>query len=141
MEKFFIGEMYRLELHWTKVKYEKDGVCELEGAYFSGPALQIANKINNNDSIKIDFHSQYLIFTTNVYIGKLSWGEVVYNKDNVVGLKNARLTHDTELNKVPKLKDGDYLAIDTENHEEAVHRFNLVYVSYVVDENGVLYKF
>lgn len=141
MEKFSLGEQYRLELHWSKAKYEKDGVCELEGVYFSGPALQIAEKINNNDSIKIDFHSQYLIFTTNVYVATLSWGEVVYNKDNTITLKDAKLTHDSFLNVVPKLKNGDYLVIDTENHEAAVHRFNLVYISYIINENGVLYKF
>jgi len=141
MEKFLLAERYRLELHWEKVVYKKDCVCELKGAYFSGPALQIAEKINENDSINIDFYRQYIILVKNVYVGKLSWAGVIYNKNNTVGLKNAKLTHDTELNRVPKLKNSDYLVIDTETHEAAVHRFNLVYTSYVINENGVLYKF
>lgn len=141
MDKFLLAEQYRLELHWSKAVYEKNGLCRLENAFFSGPALQIANEINLNDSINIDFYKQYIIFVKNVYVAKLSWGEVVYNKDNTVSLKNASLMHDTELNKVPKLRNTDFIVIDTQNHEEAIHHLHLVYDSYVVNENGILYKF
>lgn len=136
-----LGEKYRLELHWKKAIYENSGVCKLIDAYFFGPALQIAEKINENDSINIDFYKQYIIFVKNIYVVKLSWQEVAYNKDGTVSLKDAKLTHYSELNRVPRLKDSDYLVIDTQNHEAAVHHLNLVYVSYVVNENGVLYKF
>ena len=141
MGEFLLSERYKLELHWGKAVYEIEGVCKLEKAYFSGPALSIAEKINNNDSINIDFCRQYLIFTKFVYVAKLSWGDVVYNKNGTVTLKNAILSHDTELNKVPKLKNTDYIVINTKDHEEAIHHFNLVYESYVINENGVLYKF
>lgn len=141
MDKFLLAEQYRLELHWSKAVYEKNGLCRLENAFFSGPALQIANEINLNDSINIDFYKQYIIFVKNVYVAKLSWGEVVYNKDNTVSLKNATLTHDTELNEVPKLRDTDFIVINTQNHEEATHYLHLVYIAYVVNENGILYKF
>lgn len=136
-----LGEMYKLELHWKKAVYEKDGICILEGAFFSGPALKISEKINNNDSINLDFYKQYVIFVKNVYVAKLSWKEVIYNKDNTVGLKNANLIHDTELNRVPKLKNTDFITIDTQKHEAATHHMYLVYESFVVDENGELYKF
>jgi hypothetical protein len=136
----FLGERYKLELHWEKVKYEQDGMCKLIGAYFSGPALSNAEKINDNDSIKLDFFTQYLVFVKNVYIGDLSWNEVVYNGKKVI-LKDAKITHDTELNKVPKLKDTDYLVIDTSNHEMALHAFNLLYTTYVVSEGGEPYNF
>jgi hypothetical protein len=131
----FLGERYKLELHWEKVKYEQDGMCKLIGAYFSGPALSNAEKIIDNDSIKLDFFTQYLVFVKNVYIGDLFWNEVVYNGKKVI-LKDAKITHDTELNKVPKLKDTDYLVIDTSNHEMALHAFNLLYTTYVVSEGG-----
>lgn len=136
----FLGERYKLELHWEKVKYEQDGICKLIGTYFSGPALSNAEKINDNDTIKLDFFNQYLVFVKNVYVGDLSWNEVVYNGKKVV-LKGAKITHDTELNKVPKLKDTDYLVIDTSNHEMAVHAFNLLYTTYVVNEGGEPYNF
>lgn len=141
MEKFLLSEKYRLKLHWKKASYEREGICKLEGARFSGPALQIANKINDNDSINIDFYKQYIILVKNIYVAKLSWGEIKYNRNGTISLKNAVLKHDTELNRVPKLKDTDYIVIDTKNHEEAVHHMHLVYDSYVVNENGVLYKF
>jgi len=108
----FLGERYKLELHWEKVKYEQDGMCKLIGAYFSGPVLSNAEKINDNDNIKLDFFTQYLVFVKNVYVGDLSWGEVTY-KDKKVILKDAIITHDKELNKVPKLRDTDYLVIIT----------------------------
>lgn len=141
MEKFLLSERYRLELNWGKSFYERDGVCELKNAKFSGPALSIANAIQPNDHIMVDFYRQYAILVDKVYVAKLSWKEVTYNKDNTISLTECYLTHDTELNKVPKLRDSDYIVIDTKNHEEAVHAFNLVYTSYVINEDGVLYKF
>lgn len=137
---FKISEKYTLKLSWDKAIYDTPGVCSFVGAKFSGPVLSIANKINSNEFINLDFYKQYLIFVKNIYIGKFSWGEVEY-KDNYVSLKNAKVTHDTELNKVPKLRDRDYILIDTSNHEETKHAYNLVYTSYVLNEEGVLYDF
>lgn len=141
MKEFLLSERYKLELHWEKAVYEREGVCRLKNAFFSGPALSIAEKINSNDNISVDFYKQYIILTKFVYVVKLSWDDVVYNKNNTVALKNAVLSHDKELNRVPKLKDTDFVVINTENHESAVHHLNLVYESYVVNENGILYKF
>jgi hypothetical protein len=140
--KFSLSERYRLELHWEKVIYEQEGVCKLTNAYFIGPVLSNAEKILDNDFLFVDFYKQYYIIVENVYVARLSWGEVVYNEDGtVVNLKDAHLTHDTELNKVPTFKNNDHIIIDTSNHEMAIHSFNLLYTSYVVDENGILYNF
>lgn len=141
MGKYLLSEKYRLELHWKSVVYERDGVCKLKGAYFSGPALSMAQKINDNDNIAIDFYKQYLVFVKNVYVAKLSWKKVIYNKDNTVSLKNTILKHNTELNRVPKLNNTDYIVIDTKNHESSIHHLNLLYTAYVINENGMLYKF
>ena len=51
------------------------------------------------------------------------------------------MAHDTELNRVPKLKDNDYLVIDTENHEVEKHLFNMLYKTFVVNETTSLYMF
>lgn len=141
MQKFVFSDRYRLELHWKSIVYERDGVCKLSGACFSGPALVEADKINSNDNIMLDFFHQYIILVENVYIAKFSWGEVVYNKNDTVTLKNALITHDTELNKVPKLSDTDFLVIDTSDHESETHQFNLLYKTYVVNTDAQLYKF
>jgi hypothetical protein len=141
MQKFDLTDRFRLELRWTKVAYTKEGVCKITGAKFTGPALADALKLENNDHILLDFFKQYLVLVENVYIGKFSWGEVTYEKDGTISLKNTKLTHDTELNKVPKLKDSDYLIIDTSNHEVETHPFNPVYRTYVVNEDTALYKF
>jgi hypothetical protein len=141
MSKFLISEKYRLELHWKKAKYEHEGVCGLEKAYFSGPALSDAEEILPNDNILLDFYSQYILLVRNVYVGKLSWGAVKYNKNNTVSLMDVKITHASELNRVPKLKNNDYLVIDTSNHEAAVHMFNLTYKTYVVSKDGDLYNF
>jgi hypothetical protein len=45
------------------------------------------------------------------------------------------------LNVVPKLKNNDYIIIDTSKHEDEEHLYNLVYTSYLVNENGELYNF
>ena len=116
-------------------------MCDLEGAFFSGPALLDAEEVQDNDEILLDFYSQYLVLVKNVYVGKLSWRAIKYNKDNTISLMDAKITHNTELNRVPKLKDNDYLVIDTSNHEMAVHMFHLTYKTYVVNERGDLYNF
>lgn len=134
-------EKYKLELRWSKAAYEQEGICKFDNAYFCGPALSEAIQLNNNDHIMIDFYVQYYVIVENVYVAKFSWGEVVYNPDNTITLKDAMLTHNTELNKVPKLNNSDYLVIDTQNHEDEKHLYNLMYKSYVVKETTNIYDF
>jgi len=136
-----LGEKYRLEAHWKKAMYEREGVCNLKKAYFSGPALSDAEEVQPNDEILLDFYSQYIVLVKNVYVGKLSWGAIKYNKNNTISLSDAKITHISELNRVPKLENNDYLVIDTSNHEMAVHMFNLTYKTYVVNKGGESYNF
>lgn len=130
--------VYRLELHWEKVVYDV-GICRLIGAYFSGPVLNLAQKINSNEYIKLDFFNQYFPSILNVYVAKLSWGEVAYN-NNVVVLKDAIIT-DSNVNKANKLSSGDYIIMDTSDHTLEKHGFNLVYTSFVFNHEGIPYKF
>lgn len=139
--KFSLGERYRLELHWSKVLRPKAGLIYLQDAYFSGPALAQAQKINNNDTIKLDFCQQMIVLVKNVYVVDLYWGEVVYNKDKTITLKNARIEYDPEIKGIPNLEEKDYLVIDTENHQVEKHAFNLLYSAYAVNKDGSLYDY
>lgn len=141
MEKFSLSERYRLELHWSGALYEMEGVCKLKDANFRGPALVEAQRLEDNDHIMLDFFRQYFVLVKNVYVAKLSWGKVKYNKDGSILLRDAFITHDSELNRVPKLENNDYLIIDTSDHEVESHPFNPVYKTYVVNESTNLYKF
>ena len=141
MHEFIFSDRYKLELHWGTIIYTQEGICELKDAYFSGPALAEADKIHDNDSILLDFFKQYIVLVKNVYVAKFSWGEVIYKNDGVIKLKNAIISHATELNKVPKLLNTDYLIIDTSDHETETHKYNLVYKTYVVNTDTQLYKF
>lgn len=141
MEKFSLSERFRLELCWESAIYEKGGICRLANAMFRGPALAEAIQLNNNDHILLDFFKQYYILVEEVYIAKFSWGLIKYNADGTIALKDAVVTHDTELNKVPTFKDSDYIVIDTSCHEVESHPFNPVYKTYVVNETTSLYKF
>lgn len=138
---FFMGDKYRLDLRWSKTSYEKEGICNLHEAVFSGPALSFAEKITDNNNISLDFCKQYFILARNIYVGKLSWGSVEYLKDNIVKLHNCKITHDIDLNRVPSLHDTDKLVIDTSGHDAEVHAFNPVYISYVVDHDWSVYNF
>jgi len=141
MEKFSLSERYRLELHWDKVFYEREGICKLSGAKFSGPALNESLRLNDNDHILLDFFKQYFLVVSQVYVAKLSWGVVTYNSNGTISLGDAMISHDTELNKAPKLLDTDYLVIDTSDHEVTKHAFHTVYKTYVVNLDTNLYKF
>ncbi len=140
-KEFMLSEKFRLELRWKKAVYEVEGLCKLSGAYFCGPAVKEISLLNSNDNIILDFYSQYIVLVKNVYLAKLSWGEVIFNGDDTISLNDAIITHDTELNRVPKLSNKDYLVIDVEDHEVSKHAFNLVYKTYVVNEITNLYKF
>lgn len=141
MEKFNLSDRYRLELHWNKVVYEREGFCKFMGAYFSGPALQEALKLNPEDYIMLDFFKQYFIIVKNVYVAKFKWKEPEYKKNGTIHFKEAYMIHDTELNRVPKLKNKDFLMIDTKGHEIQDHPFNLVYKTHVVNADTQLYNF
>lgn len=130
---FNISERYRLELHWSKINRPKDGVLTLKGAYFSGPVLAQALKLSNNDSIRLDFCKQYSILVNNFYVADLHWGEIEY-LNNLIILKDATIKYQIVVDKAAALKDNDYLVIDTANHELMVHRFNMLYTTYIVSE-------
>ena len=140
MDQFLLSERFRLELHWEKVETVEGNVCVLEDAYFSGPVLRIAEKINSDEFITLDFTKQYYVLVPNYYIVKLSWGQVIYRNNNVK-LDNVKLIYNKYLDEVPMLKNHDYLIIDTRGHEFEEHYRNLVYYSYVVDREGILYNF
>lgn len=141
VKEFLLSERFRLELHWKGVGYEQHGICRLKKAYFLGPALSMAAKINPNEFISLDFCEQYFVYAKRIYVAKFSWGEVIYNKDGTVSLLDAVISHNTVLNIVPKINKSDYIVIDTKGHEEEHHHYSLVYKAYLVKEDGTLYNF
>lgn len=139
---FSLSEKFALSLRWDSVEYSLDGSCRLIGAYFFGPALQIAAAVNPCDFIMLDFYSQYIYLVDTAFVGKLAWNEVVYSKDSKkITLTDSTISHPTELNKVPRLNDNDWLLIDTSDHSSDIHMFNLVYKTYVMKEDKDLYRF
>lgn len=137
MEKFLISERYRLELHWSKIEKPEDGLLVLKGAYFSGPALKQAVKLNDNDKIKLDFCNQYSILVNNFYVADLTWGKVEYT-DKIIKLEDATIKYKLSVDKAAMLQDKDYLVIDTAKHELAIHRFNTLYNAYIVNYENEL---
>ena len=137
--KMLFGEKYRLELHWKKAVYEKDCKAILEGCYFSGPVLDQVLELNQKDSIRLDFVNQYRLFVESYYIADLFWKGVKHIPDKI--LLSKVVLENKYLNSVPKLMDNDYIVIDTSTHEDKNHFYNLVYMSYLLREDGTLYSF
>jgi hypothetical protein len=121
-------DKYVLELHWVNVRYDENEegvvVC-LDGAYFSGPALRIAAKIQNNELIRLDFTEQYAVLLNNYHIAVLKWGEVIYS-GNIAYLRDAYI-YVAKRCKVPSFLSDDFLVIDTSLHEEKTHSMYLNY--------------
>lgn len=141
-KEFLLSERFKLEISWQEVLYEKDGFCRFKNTVFSGPVLQIAQKIENNDYMMLDFYSQYLYIVNSVYVAKFSWGAANYSDDGKkVYLEDAMLVHGEELNNVPRLKNSDYFIVDTSNHESSIHQYNLVYKTYLLNKENDLYRF
>jgi hypothetical protein len=134
-----LGEKYKLEIHWEKVNYERKDVANIQGCYLSGPVLKEVEQLNEEDFIKLDFANQYIIFVKNYYIAKLSWWGVKYTPEKIF-LYNAKLEN-MNINVVPKLRNNDYIVIDTKNHEDEKHQYNMTYTSYLLKADGSLYNF
>ncbi len=131
---------YRLELHWDRVDSFEDNKVKLVGAYFSGPALKIAQKIRPNNKIVLDLSQMYRVFIPSYYLSKLEWGNLEYESDTKVVLYDAIL-EGVHLYRVPKLKNTDFFIIDTLKHEDKTHPFYLTYDAVVVNEHGEVYNF
>lgn len=140
MGKFLLSERFRLELHWKKCIHSKAGEMHFVGAYFSGPVLKQAAKLQPNDHITLDFCHQTMIIVHNVYTATFAWDGVEY-KDDKIFLKAAILMYDEDLKNIPKLNDSDYLVIDTKNHENEKHVYNTLYPTYVVSRDSDLYDY
>lgn len=139
---FELSDKFVLKLKWKAVVYERPNVCKIEGAYFSGPVLQIAQKVNSNDSMSLDVFSQYIHLVQAAYVVKLKWGEAVYSDDGKsIKLNDCFISHESELNKVPVLKNSDWFMIDTSKHTADIHAYNFVYTTYVMNSEKDLYRF
>jgi hypothetical protein len=136
-----LGEKYKLEIHWDKVEKENNcGILSFTGAYFSGPALKIADKINDKDEIRLDFCSQYTIIVKNVYTATFAWEGIVY-KDKRIYLNKAVMTYNKNIEDAPILKNDDYIVIDTRNHENEKHYVNMFYSAFTVSKDKEMYNF
>ncbi len=131
---YFCREKYRLELRWGKTEKVRDGICNIKGAYFFGPAIKIAQKINGSDNITIDLTPQYSKIISSYYFVNLSWKTVEY-KDDKVYLGEAVLSGEY-INELSRLDNTDGFTIDTEKHEEKKHLYNLVYKGMVFTKEG-----
>jgi len=142
MNDFLLSEMFKLELRWNEVRYLHDGKCEFKKACFTGPVLQIAQKLKDMDYMLLDFYSQYIKLVKGVYVGKFSWEGTFYSDDGKkVYFKKAIMEHSKELNNVPALCNNDYFIIDTSNHTTEMHTNNLVYKTYLINSDSTMYNF
>jgi len=137
--KFRISERFRLEIHWRSVSYDQDGIAKLEGCYFSGPALKEVEQINSKDQIVLDFVNQYILLVKDFYIATFAWEGANRTSDKIV-LSTALLSN-KNINSVPKLRNDDYIVIDTSNHIPEKHQQSLTYVAYLIRSDGEKYDF
>jgi hypothetical protein len=139
MEEFSVSEKFRLEVHWKKAIYEQEGIAKLIGCYLSGPVISEVAEMNQEDTMRLDFSNQYLIFVPYFYIATLYWKGVRVSQDRIY-LDNVILTNEN-LNAVPKLNKNDFIVIDTKDHEDEKHQRSLVYPSYLVKADGEKFDF
>lgn len=129
-----IKEKYKLGLRWSSIDKNKDGVCSLFGACFFGAAVKEVKSIKDNDYITIDLTPQYSKILSSYYFVNLRWGSTNQSQEKIY-LRDAHLTG-YYVNKISNMDESYYILIDTENHEESVHMYNLVYKGYVVNREG-----
>ena len=131
-------EKYRLELHWGGLDKKDVSRVELSGAYFCGPALKDAEKINDSDTIRMDFTHQFSRIVSSYYFADLFWEGVGY-RENFVYLSSAYIKSDF-IYDLNDLSSSDYIIIDTSQHDGERHVYYLVYESVLVNSDGVKKK-
>jgi hypothetical protein len=131
-----VKEKYQLYLEWNSIHYTGQ-VAVLDRALFYGPVLNIAFKLLEKDSIKLDFTAQQQIFLADpsFYVATLSWAGIHYHRDSIVELKNCTLEHN-KAGSLKALTRDNFFIIDCEPHEEHIHIKNLIYKSWVLDDDG-----
>ena len=138
MSEFLLSEKYRLELKWSNIEYN-DNIVNLRGAYFEGPVINDIAVLEPNDCIKLDFGKQYSSIISKYYIVDFCWGSVSFNNKKIL-LSDSYMLINYD-SSIPKIKQNDYIVIDTKDHRSEVHHYNLTYKSYLVDSGGALYNF
>lgn len=108
---------YRLELHWKSVTYNEEEVAVLAGAYFSGPVLQEAMRLEEEDKLTLDMTKQHVVFAAmdDHYQAILNW-KGVYYRGNRIFLKEAWL-QGRYVNSLEMLRDTDWFLIDCAAHD------------------------
>ncbi len=127
---YLCKEKYRLELHWERMDCQGDSSALLEGAYFCGPVLKDAAKLETPDFIDLDLTPQLLTVFNSYYVVRLSWDGVEYRSDGSAALIGASLK--SEHLHLHRFEEGDSILIDTSKHEEETHAYHLVYESQVL---------
>jgi hypothetical protein len=134
-----VKEIYQLFFQWKGLKYNGD-VATFKKAWFSGPVLQIAAKINPDTYMDLDFTRQNLdtklFLPSNFYIARLRWKEVEY-KDGDVTLKGCVLQHNKS-GSLRELKNGLRFLIDCSGHDERIHHKMLVYPAWVLNPEDII---
>lgn len=133
-------DKYKLFLSWDVIKYVDDTTAVLYGASFSGPALKIAGKIQDNDSIVLDVTSQNVVVLDSWDMVNLSWNKVIKQTAQEAKLDSATLVSNN-LVRIRLLNNNDKILINTEKHEDKVHIFNLVYAAVVVKSDAEQYDY
>jgi len=135
-------DAFLLFVKWIKVRYEVgdiDNIIKLEGVYFSGPVLKQAARINEKDSIKLDFTEQYSGKIPEFYIATLSWTSVRYT-GSIIYLNECTL--DCAYKQLlPTIKDDDYFVVNTILHTEENHKNYLNYTAELYSAFGEPYAF
>lgn len=134
-------DAYLLFIKWVKVGYDVNDtkLIRLDGAYFSGPVLKRAAKIIPNDNIRLDFTNQYYSSVSDYYIAKLIWKDVKY-VGGIIYLDECYLECKYK-GILPKLKDDDFIVVETSNHEAALHPYFLNYTAELYSAFGEAYAF
>ncbi len=139
MAEFDIANKYLLEVHWKGVEFINTTNLKVSGCVLSGPATSEISSINKEDYIRLDFSNQYVVLVKDYYISNLSWNG--YSKTgNNFNLHNVILKT-MYPGKIQSIAASDYIMIDTSDHEDDKHNYNLNYKSYLIKQGGELYNF
>lgn len=113
--KWHINEAAKMWIKWTAAEHQGNGLIKLKGCTFYGPVLSDLVKIEDNETMSLDFTHHFIVLVPKPYLVKFRWDRVVEQNPSKAMIEGAELL-DQELGCLKIAKDSDRMLVDFTGH-------------------------
>jgi len=128
-------EKAKLWIRWKTIIHQGNGIIKLNNVTLYGPVLQDCEKFDNEETMRLDFTSQYLLSLVTPYLVEFNLKNKITQSTTETTFKEATIV-DSELGKMSLLQKNDHMLISCEGH----HTDDMQRGTYTVYFPSMIYK-